>query len=661
MQTGFGQTITTAVADEPKLQTVVVCFSRYLNNFVDWVSYRYKLLSPSFLLGIPNIIYLSNTDSSDVLTKIQPKLINVYKGAPSVLISPLTSFILSWLETRGYLPRFIGWVPIFRRCEYVSLEQGDRYVTVDTLSESQKSRLYVAKGDCFSGSRLNQRTCPDLIVVYYDPSGPSGITSRMMENVRRVASVVNVPILILSDAEQQVQTDFDFIAERASMGRRLSKLCRGTDSSLSISIANLTEMDDHDIYNALISASRSDTTVDSRSIATNILNRVSNSCVYERTIWKRLIIGAVIAFISVCLHTFCPPVPYGLQLQQTDFRFHVISKNSILIKAPAVMRRSVSFWRPSVSLVSHDIDVDAVRYAYGECVPNASVSKIFGDEAVVTLDRKDAWGDINITISSMEFKKWYIVNLGEKEYANNYEDAHDSKLRSPRTRTTAERADLVRVSSEQLHTHVVKPAAEVMSDRIAGELLRKLGVSIAEHYSDYSRALDWTALLKGYQGSMVLLAKRGNQGAMFVKTQCDTAKELSSKGAMELSHVLSDIAKRSGDDAASLWGSFYTSWQNAKVSMKPTLSSVSGKLKGLNSKVYEKYLHCHLVKIKSPVSNAGNAHKKLVNACNKFVEGFKAARDDAMSMHHKNKVLASKKAKKVFKKYVKNKKKSKLV
>ncbi|KAK9365912.1 hypothetical protein V1509DRAFT_316993 [Lipomyces kononenkoae] len=660
-QTDSCQTILAAAAGELKLQTVIVCCIRYINIFFNWISYRYKLLSPSLLLGIPNVIYLSNTDNSDALAKVQPKLTNAYKCAPSVLIPPLTSFILSWLETRGYLPRFISWVPIIRRCEYVSFEQGDRYIAIDTLSDSRNSTLYVAHGDCFSGSRLNRSTCPDLIVVYYDPSGPSGITSRMMENLRRLASVVNVPILILSDSKQQIRNDFDFIAERATIGLRLSKLCRGDDSSLSLSMSDLTEMDDYDIYNALISASRSDTLVDSRSIAKDMLIRISKSCSYERTIWKRLIFGAVIASLSVCLHIFYPSMPYGLQLQQTDFRFHVISKNSILIKAPTVMHQSVSFWPPSVSPVNHDFDVDAVCHAYGECLPNASISKIFGDEAVITLDRKDAWGDINVTISSTAFKKWYIVKLGEQEqeYANNYK--HDSILRSPKTWPIAESTDLIRIGSEDLYTHVVKPAAAAISDRSAGGLLRKLGASISEHCSEYSNAIDWAALLKGYQGSLVLLTQSGNQGAIFVKTQYDTAKEFSSNGIVELSHVLSGIADRSRDNGASLWASVYTSWQETKVSVKPTLSSVSEQLRNLNS-VYEKYLRCQLAELKSQVPySASNAHRKLAKTCSKFVEGFKAAREDAMRMHRKNKAIASKNAKKAFKKYVKNKKKSKIV
>ncbi|KAK9389302.1 hypothetical protein V1515DRAFT_595471 [Lipomyces mesembrius] len=642
--------------DVLNLQTVIAYCILYINDFFNWISFRYNLLSAALVLGIPNVIYFSNTDNSDVLIKVQPKLINAYKCAPSVLISPLTSFLLSWLENLGYLPRFISWVPNISRCEYVSLEQGDRFIAIDTMSDGQNSRLYAVHGDCFAGLRLNRRTCPDLIVVHYDPAGPRGITSRMMENLRRVSRVVNVPILILSDAKQQVQSQFDFLAERASMARRLSGLCQARDSSISISTNDLIDIDDYDIYNALISASRSSWRVDSlHSVPKGTPVRANKSSVYEKTVWNRLVLGAVVASLAVCLHIFCPSVPYGVQLHQTDFRFHVISKNNILLKAPTVMGPA-SFWSPALH-INPSFDVDTVSHAYGECVLNPAISEVFGDEALITLDPKDAWGDINITISSMAFKKWYIVNLGGQEYANDYDDGRDSILQSFKAWTTAERAN-IRFKFKELYTDYVKPAAKGFSDCSADRLMQ-LGASISKHCSEYSKIIDWPAVLNGYNVSLISMTRSGNQGALFVKTKYDTAKEFSSQRLDELSQWLSGIARSSGEQGASLWAGLYTSWQKAEVSMEPAVSSVSGHLKSLNSKVYEIYRQYKIVELKSSVSNAGNAHRKLVQASNKFVEGFNAAHEDARSRHHKNKAAASKKAKKIFDKYVKNKRRSK--
>ncbi|KAK9329689.1 hypothetical protein V1520DRAFT_342492 [Lipomyces starkeyi] len=642
--------------DVPKLRTVIVYCIRYINEFFNWISFRYKLLSPALVFGIPNVIYFSNTDNSDVLTKVQPKLINAYKYAPSVLISPLTSFLLSWLETLGYLPRFISWVPNISRCEYVSFEQGGRSIAIDTMSDGQNSRLYAVRGDCLAGSRLNWRTCPDLIVVQYDPSGPRGITSRMMENLRRVSSVVNVPILILSDAKQQVQSDFDFLAERASMGRRLSGLCQARDSSISLSTSDLIDIDDYEIYNALISASRSSWRDDSlHSVARGTPVRANKSSVYEKTVWNRLVLGAVIASLAVCLHMFCPSVPYGAQLHQTDFRFHVISRNSILIRAPTVMRRQASFWSPALD-INPSFAVDTVSHAYGECVLTPAISKVFEDEALITLDPKESWGDINITLSSMAFKKWYIVNLGGQEYTNDYDYGRDS-IRF-KAWTTTERAN-IRFKSKELYTDYVKPAAKDFSDCTA-DRLRQLGASISEHCSEYSKIIE-PAVLKGYNVSLILMTRSGNQGALFVKTKYDTAKEFSSQRLVELSQWLSDFARSSGEKGASLWADLYASWQKAEVSMEPAVSSVSGNLKSLNSKAYEIYRQYKIVELKSSVSNACNAHRRLVQVCNKFVDGFHAAHEDARSRHHKNKAAASKKAKKIFDKYVKNKRKSKYI
>ncbi|KAK9352869.1 hypothetical protein V1523DRAFT_412656 [Lipomyces doorenjongii] len=641
--------------DVVKLQTVIVYCIRYINDFFNWISFRYNFLSTALVLGIPNVIYFSNTDNSDVLTKVQPKLINTYKCAPSVLISPLISFLLSWLENLGFLPDLISWVPNISRCEYVNLEQGDRYIAIDTMSDGQNSRLYAVHGDCFGGSRLNRRTCPDMIVVYYDPAGPRGITSRMMENLRRVSSVVNVPILILSDAKQQVQSEFDFLAERVSMARRLSGVCQARDPSISLSTNDLIDIDDYDIYNSLISASRSSWRDDSlHSVAKDTPVRASKSSVYEKTVWNRLVLGAVIASLAVCVHIFCLSVPYGAQLHQTDFRFHVISKYSILIKAPTVMRPS-SFWSPALH-ISPSFDVDTVSHAYGECVLNPAISKVFGDEALITLDPKDAWGDINITISSMAFKKWYIVYLGGQEYTIDYDDGRDSILQSFKAWTTADGAN-IRFKSK-LYTDYVKPAAKGFSD-CSAERLVQLKASISEHCSEYSKIIDWPTILKGYNVSLILMTRSGNQGALFVKTKYDTAKEISSQRLVELSQWLSGITRSSGEKGASLWAGLYTSWQKTQVSMETAVSSVSGHLKSLNSKAYEIYRQYKIVELKSSVSNAGNAHRKLVQACNKFVEGFNAAHEDARSRHHKNKAAASKKAKKIFDKYVKNKRRSK--
>ncbi|KAK9375153.1 uncharacterized protein V1513DRAFT_458331 [Lipomyces chichibuensis] len=530
------------------------------------------------------------------------------------------------------------------------------------MSDGQSSRLYAAPGDCFAGLRLNRRTCPDLIVVQYDPSGPHGITSRMMENLRRVSSVVHVPILILSDAKQQVQNDFEFLAERASMGRRLSGLCQAPDSSISVSTSDLIDIDDYDIYNALISASRSSWRDDSlRSIARDtpvLSNKLSKGSVYEKTVWNRLVLGAVIASLAVCLHILCPSVPYGAQLLQPDFRFHMISKNSILIRAPTVMRGQPSFWfwSPALNLNS-SFDVDTVSHAYGECVLNPAISKIFGDEVLITLDPNDAWGDVNITLSSMTFRKWYIVNLGAQEYINDYDYARDSILPSFKAWTTTDRAN-IRFKSEKLYTDYVKPSAKGLSDCTADQL-RQLGASISDHCSEYSKIIDWPAVLKGYNVSLILMTRSGNQGALFVKTKYDTAKEFSSDRLVELSQWLSGVARSSGEKGASLWADLYASWQEAEVSMEPAVSSVSGFLKRSNSKAYEIYRQYKIVGLKSSVSKAGNAHRKLVQACNKFVEGFNAAHEDARSRHHKNKAAASKKAKKIFDKYVKNKRKPK--
>ncbi|KAK9249129.1 hypothetical protein V1506DRAFT_527096 [Lipomyces tetrasporus] len=660
MSTVSSPTILVNDTDVSRLQTLIVYCMCWVNDFLNWISFRYKLISPALILGIPNVIFFSNTDDSEVLAKVQPKLINSYKCAPSVLISPLTSSIWSWLERLGYVPRFISWVPIIRRCEYVSMEQGKRYIAIDTLFDGQKSKLYAAHGECVAGSRLNRRTCPDLIVVEYDPSGPHGITSRMLDNLRRVTSVVNVPVLILSDAKQLVHSDFDFLAERSSMARHLNRLSEACDSSIAISTSDLIEMDDNDIYNALISASRSVCRVGSNhSVAKNTPVCSNKSSVYEKTVWNRLILGAVIASLTLCLHIFCPSVPYGLQLQQTDFRFHVISKNSILIKSPTLLHRQSSFWT-SAHYVSHDFNVDTVSRACGEVVPNAEILKVFGDEALITLNPRDAWGDINITLSSMAFKKWYIVNLGRQEYAHDYDVERDSMLKLFKA-WTATKSVRIWAQSKELYLDYVKPAAKGAS-KCAGKGLRQLGDRISDHYSEYSNIAVWPALLKGYNASLILITENGNQGALFVRTKYDAAKEFSTQGFVELSQWWSDLATHSGERTTSLLAVVYTSWKNAKNSMEPTAVSVSGNLKRLNSKVYEKYVRYKNADFKSSVSSAVNAHRKLfqviAKANNKFVEGFKFVEEDARNKHYQNTATASKNAKKVFDKYMKTLRKS---
>ncbi|KAK9319904.1 hypothetical protein V1517DRAFT_265440 [Lipomyces orientalis] len=540
------------------------------------------------------------------------------------------------------------------------MEQGNRYVAIDTLCEGQKSKLYAAHGECVAGSRLNRRTCPDLIVVEYDPSGPHGMTSRMLDNLRRVTSVVNMPVLILSDEKQLVHNDFDFLAERSSMGRHLNRLSQLCDSSIAISTSDLIDMDDNDIYNALISASRSVSRVGSNySVAKSAPVCSNKSSVYEKTVWNRLILGAVIASLTLCLHIFCPSVPYGLQLQQTDFRFQVINKNSILIKSPPLLHRQASFWS-SALYVSHDFNVDTVARAYGEVVPNAEILKVFGDEALITLNPRDAWGDINITLSSMAFKKWYIVNLGHREHAHDYDEERDSVLKLFKA-WTATKGESIWAQSMELYVDYVRPAAKGASE-CAGKGLRQLGERISDRYSEYSTIAVLPALLKGYNASLTLITENGNQGALLVRTKYDTAKEFSSQCFVELSQWWSDHATRSSVRPTSLWAVLYTSWKKAKDSMEPTAVSVSGNLKRLNSKVCEKYVMYKNADFKSSMASAVSAHRKLsqviAKANNKFVEGFKSAEYDVRNKYYQNTATASKNAKKVFDKYMKNMRKS---